>query len=550
MKNHSTYFFATILLLLCLGSQSYFNFVRPLRDTTEGRYATVAKHMLDTKDFIIPKIPDDSEANNWLPYFSKPPLQIWLIVGSYSLFGESEFTARLPSFLAALFTVFLTALVTGQLWGKRFSLLSAVILASSAGFYFAGQVCLTDVTLTACYTLTMASLALLMNFNSSGDSDNLFSNRSRLWSIIFFCSLAFGVLCKGLTIIALLGTALVCFLVLDRKFTVFRCLEWKTGILMFLIIVLPWFILAEYKYPGFLKYFIVDEHLKRFLDPSFHPRYGSGHKFPFGFSWLFLLLLSFPWCLFFYSFARQVKNEIYSASPNRSLLILFLSFALGPAILFTLSRHILGTYLLPSLPALAILTAYACFHNSIAEFPWKRIYRITNVLMLISGIVLAGIYIMDAGINWGIALITGFIALNILNTFRSRYLTDITVQKGLYTFAVLITAFFMIAEYSLLPRFSPVRTAKIAMQHVEEEHLNNPVRFVYPFGVPYSAYFYVGKGNILSSEVADPIQNTLPGVKDVVVLTKKQWEKKLEPKIREQLIKLQSEGLEVIFEKH
>jgi hypothetical protein len=79
---------AVLVRLLFLGSY-------PLADTTEARYAEVARLMLVSGDWITPQI----EAG--VPFWGKPPLSFWLTAGSFKLFGISEFAAR-PSSTPAI----------------------------------------------------------------------------------------------------------------------------------------------------------------------------------------------------------------------------------------------------------------------------------------------------------------------------------------------------------------------------------------------------------------------------------------------------------------
>jgi len=68
----------------------------PLNDTTEARYAEVARKMLELNDWITPWY------DYGVPFWAKPPLSTWLTAISLKLFGINEFAARLPYFLLAL----------------------------------------------------------------------------------------------------------------------------------------------------------------------------------------------------------------------------------------------------------------------------------------------------------------------------------------------------------------------------------------------------------------------------------------------------------------
>ena len=76
----------------------------PIMDTTEARYAEIARRMAELGDWVTPWYDHD------VPFWGKPPLSFWLTATSFHLFGVSEFTARLPHFLCGL-------LVAWLMWG-------------------------------------------------------------------------------------------------------------------------------------------------------------------------------------------------------------------------------------------------------------------------------------------------------------------------------------------------------------------------------------------------------------------------------------------------
>ncbi|MBK1888304.1 glycosyltransferase family 39 protein, partial [Marinobacter sp. DY40_1A1] len=138
-------------------------------------------------------------------------------------------------------------------------------------------------------------------------------------------------------------------------------LPWWRGILMTAALVCPWYILAELKTPGFLDYFILGEHVRRFLDPGWAgDLYGSAHNQPKGMIWMFWLWASFPWgfvalvslaLAWFRGKRRGIVNNTIS-NPGISFLLVS---ALAPMLFFTLAGNTLWTYILPSLPFTAIL---------------------------------------------------------------------------------------------------------------------------------------------------------------------------------------------------
>ena len=113
----------------------------PLIDPDEPRYASTARDMVLNGNWIVPHF-------NGVPRINKPPLFYWTIAISYKLFGINEFSARLPSALAAIGTVLIT-----YLWGKRLEdrkngFWAGMVLMASPLFFLISRLCITDMMLT------------------------------------------------------------------------------------------------------------------------------------------------------------------------------------------------------------------------------------------------------------------------------------------------------------------------------------------------------------------------------------------------------------------
>lgn len=329
----------------------------PFMDTTEPRYAEIARIMAETGDWITPWF------NEGVPFWGKPPLSFWAQALSFKLFGVNELAGRLPSWLANVGIVGLVyavgmAIPSNQQHEKdrvrRNALWAALIYATTAlGFLSAGTV-MTDSFLVLGTTLTLAGLILRLRGSSS------------LWGWGFFAGLAIGLLAKGPLALVLTGAPVFVWVLVSRQWrTLWQCLPWVRGTIAMLAVVLPWYILAELKTPGFLDYFIVGEHIKRFVISNWAgDLYGNAHQFTRGTIWLYLLIASFPWGLVLIAalVRRQTQRSarLPVAKVPNGLTLLITASALTPAMFFTLSGNILWTYVLPGLPFLALLVARYC----------------------------------------------------------------------------------------------------------------------------------------------------------------------------------------------
>ncbi len=322
----------------------------PMSDTTEPRYADIARMMAQSGDWITPWF------KQGVPFWGKPPLSFWAGAASMKLLGVSAFAARFPSWIAHLISLLLLMSVARSMGGRRQALWTGLLFASMAlPFAMAGAV-LTDPFLNLGTTLTL--VAFLRVFFSEAPP-------GRHWGYLFFVGLAVGLLAKGpVTIVLCGGPIFLWCLWTNRWRDLWQRLPWISGTLLMLLIALPWYILAELKTPGFLDYFIVGEHIKRFLDPGWAgDRYGTAHQRPHGTIWLYWLLATLPWGLVgLGAMLRQVwKGRKAVAADAGSGFFrdhshrLLLLWSLFPALFFTLAGNVLWTYLLPATPAVALL---------------------------------------------------------------------------------------------------------------------------------------------------------------------------------------------------
>ena len=342
-------------VLLTLFAIRVFGMLRvPLTDTTEARYAEIARKMLETGDWITPQFAYG------IPFWGKPPLHTWLTAAGMGTFGVNEFGARLPIFLLSCGLLMLIYFWARAEKGEGFALVSTTILASSALFFMVSAVVMTDIPLVAGTTLSMVAF-----WNAVQNR-----HRHRLWGYLFFAGIAVGLLAKGPIVIALTGLPIGLWAILDkRRYDILQRLPWIAGLLLIVAIAAPWYVAAEIRTPGFLNYFLIGEHFQRFLIPGWTgDLYGNGHVKPHGTIWLFGILAFLPWSLFMVLpiFRIRAVAARFRAVPDHwgSYLLIW---ALSPLVFFTAAGNILIPYVLPALPAAALLIVQSCMDSSRTE---------------------------------------------------------------------------------------------------------------------------------------------------------------------------------------
>lgn len=319
----------------------------PFFDTTESRYGEIARIMLQTDDWITPQI------DYHIPFWGKPPFHTWMSAIGFGYFGINEFAARVPHLIMSILTLGLVAQFVRTLIGSQQAWFSVLVLCSSLGFILASGMVMTDSALLFSYTLAMVSFWF-----------NWQNIKPKLYGHLFFAALGLGMLIKGPVMVVFVGIALVIWSIWQRNFiNALKSLPWLTGLLVFAIVTLPWYIAAEIKTPGFIEYFIVGEHISRFLVSGWEgDLYGSAHVRPRGSIWLFAILCAFPWSLVLIKLGWnkfKTKNETNSEAQTckQPLSYYLICWMIAPLVLFTFAGNILPIYALPGFSAMAILIA-------------------------------------------------------------------------------------------------------------------------------------------------------------------------------------------------
>lgn len=344
--------FATVLWFATLP-------LRPLFNTDEGRYAEIPREMLASGDWAIPHL-------NGLLYLEKPPLQYWATAASLSIFGQNEFGARFYTALCALGAVLCAALAARRLWGPEAAIRTAALLPSMLLFLIMGQLLTLDMSLTAYMT---AALAAFLAAQSAGPRSE------RLLMLAAWAATALGVLTKGPVAAAVPGAVLVLYSLWSRDFSPWRRLHAAPGIALFAAIALPWYVVAARRVPGFLGFFFIHEHLARYLTPSAHRQQVFWYFVPV------LLLGSIPWTLpAFRALCRGWRRRAAGFDPGL-FLRLWVLFVLG---FFSVSDSKLIPYVLPALPALALLAA--SLPEEILDRDVKRTALLTLAIALALGL--------------------------------------------------------------------------------------------------------------------------------------------------------------------
>ncbi|VAW63705.1 Polymyxin resistance protein ArnT, undecaprenyl phosphate-alpha-L-Ara4N transferase; Melittin resistance protein PqaB [hydrothermal vent metagenome] len=329
-----------IALLIRFSTIGYY----PLADTTEARYSEMARIMVETGNWLTPQF------NYNVPFWGKPPLSIWVVAISFKVFGINEFAARLPSIFIAICTLFITFHIAVQQYGKKTAWIAVTFLSTNLLFFILSGAVLMDPIMTLGITLSMVSFWLAMK------------QRGRYWGYLFFAGLSIGLMSKGPVAVVLTGLPVFLWLLLTGNWRfLWQRIPLLSGSALMIALSVPWYLMAEQATPGFLEYFFIGEHWKRFTEPGWSgDLYGSAHTRKAGTIWLNWLVVAFPMSLIMIAALFNVgwRKKMSCISVLRESWVLYLVlWAMTPMVFFTFSGNILATYVLPGIPAAALLVA-------------------------------------------------------------------------------------------------------------------------------------------------------------------------------------------------
>lgn len=305
----------------------------PLTTANEGLYAQVAREMLETGDWVVPRF-------NSVVYFEKPPLLYWLVAVSMRLFGENAAAARLPSLLGAAVIIATVFWLAGLMLGRSARAPAATVMATSLGFLLlAGQV-MFDCILAAGITVSLAG------FYAAWRLDR------RSFSYLGYLGLAAATMTKGLVAPVLVVLVLLCWAALSRDLTKLRPLAAIGPILVYLALVAPWHIAISLRRPDFVWFYFYNEHIGRFLGTRVPKDYRTGAFYtPF----LGLIFVTLPWAFLLPAALDNALAQRRCQPAARAAFDFLICWLLVPLAFFALSGNRQYAYSLPAAPTVALL---------------------------------------------------------------------------------------------------------------------------------------------------------------------------------------------------
>jgi 4-amino-4-deoxy-L-arabinose transferase-like glycosyltransferase len=356
------------ILLLKLSVLGLYNLHHP----SESRYASISMRMALSDNYLMPYFTPD------VPFFGKPPFSFWASAVFFKLFGYSEFAGRLPHFFALSLVCFLVFFASKKLYNLETAMVSAISLLASLIFYVLQSI-MTDAFLLLGMTITTISFILQIEDKKP----------KSIFGYLFFIGCAISVMTKGPVGLIMTGLPIFIYLIISKRwYEFFTKFPIMIGTILFLLLSLPWFILAEKRYSGFLEYFLIGENFNRFANSGWQgDRYGSAHKAPFAMIWLFFIASTIPVTFTIFFKPKKIFNSLIVDLRNKNQVSLFMMISfLVPMIILTFMQNMIGTYVIYSLVPFIIIISRLISLNNWQEKTINLIASLTifiNLVLLI-----------------------------------------------------------------------------------------------------------------------------------------------------------------------
>jgi 4-amino-4-deoxy-L-arabinose transferase-like glycosyltransferase len=303
----------------------------------EPRYAQVAREMFLNRDLITPTL----GGHTW---FEKPALLYWLIAASFKVFGVSEWSARLGPAICGVLTI-LALWCVGREVDRSLGFWSLVVTASCLGLIVFSRAASFDVVVTMTTTWSLAFFLL---------NELPMTKRKRLLLVGFYSFVGLSLLAKGLVGIVIPFGVVAFYYLLRRQWpqtSVLISLIW--GIPLALAVAALWYgpVIARHGW-GFIDEFFVQHHFARYVSNKYH------HPQPIWFYPVIILMLALPWTIHLIAALAKVRSWNWRGDDSLSVLRVFsLAWLLFPIVFFSFSGSKLPGYILPAVPAAALLVS-------------------------------------------------------------------------------------------------------------------------------------------------------------------------------------------------
>ncbi|MGH9795688.1 MAG: hypothetical protein ACRD5G_13030 [Candidatus Acidiferrales bacterium] len=435
----------------------------------EPRYAAIAREMAESGDWVTPRL-------HGQPWFEKPALYYWDAALRYKIWGNTEFSARSPSAAAAAATTLVLGWLALQVYGWQAAAVVMLLFPTTVAVVGFGRAATTDMLFATSLAMAMTAAARIVLLgprttvaavaatDAAEQSPGLYLWIERLWRCGFGAALGLAALAKGPAALVLAGGSVGLWMLVTRR--------WKDGcrllhplaVLSFMVVALPWYVLCAMRNPEFVDVFLIAHNFQRYLTPVFR------HEQPFWFFGPILLLGFVPWTPLLVAVVYDAVALLRKRAWTYSASLFVACWVIFPVVFFSLSKSKLPGYVLPAIPALALLLARTLSKRMEARrhiARWLQFAISAVLLLLAAGTLLPSTAAQLPGVTLNalrlLALLGGAGAMLVAVFAWQRQ-----NLRGVAAAAITVAALAAAITTTLLPAMDPHISARAAARRVLE----------------------------------------------------------------------------------
>lgn len=416
----------------------------------EPRFALIARDMLASREWFIPRVAGEV-------YADKPPVYFWLLAASMSATGSLRAAFLLPSFVAALGSLVLVYDIARRLWNRHTALIAGTLLLLSVQFVWQARQAQIDATL--CFWTTLSLYGLLRH---------LLLGPRWGWYVIGWAAAGLGVLTKGVGFLPLL--IIVPWLLLRKRWSQPAFADgswrWTLGPLAFACGISVWLvpllvlsasnpILAAYR-----DEILFQQTIERYVDAWHHFK-------PF---WYFLVeVIPLFWLPLIALLPWLVPRWREALRAHNLPIALLLSYAAIVVIFFSFTAGKRGVYVLPAVPAFVL----ACAPYMLELARRQAVQRVLFALVAVLGTTLAvaAVYVvmepaqrLEMSRTYGLDPLAPLILLSLV----IGALCLLMRRRGAFgLYASALCAVLMVVSFWLNPKLNAVRSGAAFVSQIE-----------------------------------------------------------------------------------
>ena len=456
----------------------------PILDRDEARFATASKTMLLENEFIDIKMYDE-------PRYKKPVGIYWLQVASNFIFGDIPYDNitlyRLPSILSIFLAFIFIFFRLRKIFDNEISFLTIFFLMFSLLTLSEMLQAKTDGALFLTIILCNLMIYSLIENHKINYKEKL----------IFWSALAIGVLIKGPIIFIYTILPLIIFSIIKRK-NFLKEIFCFSGLILFLILTLPWFIIITIKSNGAFWYESVGHDLLGKVSSG-----QESHGFPPGYYLITTLILFWPGSILIYPFIKKNFEQNFIRIRKDDLtFFLLISFSV-PYILFELVSTKLPHYIYPSYLPLSILLSKFLLDENLEGISKRSLYFFTLIFPLTVVFLIYFIIAEYSEITITLAIILIFFILQILFMIGAADIKRF--KKKLINFSVFQISFYLILVFYINNHIQDLWVAKRINSIIELNKKNYDKIYNYGFEEPSLVFLTSHKSKKISPNLLDSI---------------------------------------------